>query len=67
MGWLTWLAIGIQVTFWIVDALAHFLKYKQGETVSKMIWVWEAHHPLRRGIIGLSVAILFTHLVFGIP
>ena len=34
MGILTYILLGLLATFWAGDAVAHFTRYKYGETVS---------------------------------
>jgi len=49
------------------DAAAHFTKYKYGETVSASIWWMEKRFPALHVILGLLLAVLFTHLEFRLP
>jgi len=67
VGLLTYILLGLLATFWAGDAVAHFTRYKYGETVSAAIWWLEKRSILFRILVGLSVAVLFTHLEFQIP
>jgi hypothetical protein len=58
---------GLLVLFAGGDVVAHFTKYKYGETVSASLWWLEKVFPVSRVLIGLVLAVLFTHLEFHLP
>lgn len=66
-GWLTALTIVLLAVFGAVDAEAHFTKYQYGETFSAFIWWLLKRLPFMRVVIGLAIAVLFTHLEFQVP
>lgn len=66
-GILTALTIVILAVFGLVDAEAHFTKYQYGETFSAFIWWLLKRLPFMRVVIGLAIAVLFTHLEFQVP
>jgi hypothetical protein len=63
-GPLTAVLIGLLGLFLGLDGVAHLTHYAYGETFSA--WVWSL--PLWiKPLIGLAVAVLFTHLMFRKP
>lgn len=66
-GVLTGLTIALLAVFGVVDATAHFTKYQYGETFSAFIWWLLRRLPFMRVVIGLAIAVLFTHLEFQVP
>lgn len=66
----TYVILALFASFWGVELYAHVTKYRYGRTLSALIWLamrnrkWGA---LVRVVIGLLVAILFTHLEFQLP
>jgi hypothetical protein len=66
-GPLTALTIVLLAVFGVVDAGAHFTKYKYGETFSAFIWWLLRKLPVMRVVIGAAIAVLFTHLEFQVP
>jgi hypothetical protein len=46
---------------------AHFTAYRYGETVSASIWWLERRYPVLHILVGLVLAVLFTHLEFQVP
>lgn len=67
LGPLTFALLGLVVAFAGGDATAHFTKYQYGETVSAFLWGLEKRMPFMRVVIGLALAVLFTHLEFQLP
>jgi hypothetical protein len=56
--------------FWIAELVAHATKYKYGSTLSALIWKFEVSRNWGiavRVVIGVLVALLFTHLEFQLP
>ena len=66
-GVLTGLTIALLAIFGVVDAEAHFTKYQYGETFSAFIWWLLRKLPFMRVIVGVAIAVLFTHLEFQVP
>lgn len=55
---------GVLVLFAFGDALAHFTG---GRTVSWSIRYLERRWPIFHILVGLALAVLFTHLEVGVP
>lgn len=56
--------------FWGVELFAHVTKYRYGRTLSALIWLAMRSRgwgTLVRVVVGLLVAVLFTHLEFQTP
>lgn len=49
------------------DLLAHYTKYKYGETFSAWVWWLEKAFPFTRVVVGVILAVLFSHLEFHHP
>jgi hypothetical protein len=49
------------------DAAAHFTHYRYGETVSASIWQALKRFPILHYVLGVAIAVLFTHLEFRLP
>jgi hypothetical protein len=67
MGPLTAVLVGLLSLFLAGDGAAHWTHYRYGETFSALIWYLERRFPIFHLIVGLLVAVLFTHLEFRIP
>ncbi len=67
MGPLTASLIGLLGLFGAGDALAHFTKYKYGETFSAAVWWLEKRFPVFHLVVGVALAVLFTHLEWQVP
>jgi hypothetical protein len=67
VGVLTYALWGLLVIFAGGDAAAHFTKYKYGETVSASLWYLQRRFPIFHIVIGLVLAVLFTHLEWHLP
>jgi hypothetical protein len=67
VGALTYALWGLLVLFAGGDAAAHFSKYKYGETVSASIWWLERRFPVFHILVGIVLAVLFTHLEWKVP
>jgi hypothetical protein len=67
VGALTYALWGLLVIFVGGDAAAHFTKYKYGETVSASLWYLQRRFPIFHIVIGLVLAVLFTHLEWHLP
>ena len=66
-GPLTALTIVLLAVFGVVDAGAHFTKYKYGETFSAFCWWLIQKIPAMRVVFGAASAVLFTHILFQVP
>lgn len=67
MGPMTYALVGLLATFLGLDGVAHFTKYKYGETFSALVWATEKKYPPTRVGFAIATLILFTHLVFHVP
>jgi hypothetical protein len=67
VGALTYALWGLLLLFAGGDAAAHFTKYKYGETVSASLWYLQRRFPIFHIVIGLVLAVLFTHLEWHLP
>lgn len=67
MGPLTYALLGLLALFAGGDAAAHFTRYRYGETVSAATWWLEHRFPIFHVLVGLAIAVLFTHLEFRVP
>ena len=67
MGPLTATLIGLLALFAGGDAAAHFTHYRYGETFSAFVWWLERRFPIFHLLIGLLLAVLFTHLEWRVP
>lgn len=61
MQWLTWLALSLQLAFWVVDVILMILR---GWTVSRVIGRWEKGHIARYSVVGFLGLFLVAHLLF---
>lgn len=59
--WITWLAVSLQLAFWVVDGA---IMLRRGATVSVEIGRWEKGHLLRYLVVGLAGIFLTAHLLF---
>lgn len=59
---LTVILWGLLVLFAAGDTIAHFTRYKYGETVSASIWWLEKKFPVTRLIVFAVLSLLIVHL-----
>lgn len=66
----TYVILALFASFWGVELYAHVTKYRYGRTLSALIWLAMRSRKwgtLVRVVVGLLVAVLFTHLEFQHP
>lgn len=66
----TYIILTLFAAFWGTELYAHLMKYRGGPTLSALIWLAMRNRKwggIVRVIVGLLVAVLFTHLEFQTP